>query len=199
MKRIGLVGAGGVGKSSLLKFFETSGCKPLLSVSRQYYALRGIPNEAAYFQLSAAERKDFQVGMLRYYMQTYAEFVNTWFDKHTIADRTVFDHLAYNIYSNPEGFDLQELEDLIAEVGEFADKYYTHIFYIPYPQPWMHHVSIEDGFRMVSPAKNYAVSAIMSEALFGAKLQDVRIFSREASLDSPVVTFGWMIKKLGDL
>lgn len=43
---------------------------------------------------------------------------------------------------------------------------YTHLIYIPYPQPWMTKTSIGDGFRMTDPTKNYIVSSIMLSSIF---------------------------------
>lgn len=190
---VGLAGAGGVGKSTLMRLFEAEGYALMPSISRQYYAERGLKSEQEYLNLSAESKKDFQRGMLNFYMESFDAFRMRHMEENIIADRTVFDHFAYNIYSNPGMYTLQEFEDLRATIKEYAENVYTHIFYIPYPQPWMHHTSIEDGFRATDPCKNFAVASIMNHALHTANLENTFIYDFEASNDTPDQTFERML------
>jgi predicted ATPase len=172
-KRLALVGAGGTGKSTVLQLFEKHGFKVFPSIAREFYRIQGFTGENDYLALSVKDKIKFQHGMREYYTSQYADFIGTYPEANTIADRTIFDHTAYGILGldGPDGLTVQDIERLRYTAVVFANqRMYTHIVFMPYPQPWMFTTSIEDGFRNTSAAKNFAVSSIMLNLLVYSKV-----------------------------
>jgi predicted ATPase len=176
IKRVALVGAGGVGKTTQMKLFAAKGFMTFPSITREYYKSCGIKDESEYMKLSKGEQLVFQAGMRNYYTFRYDAFLAENHDVDTITDRSIFDHLAYGIYGLEDQFTLAGLKMLVNACIEYANEdKYTNLVFFPYPQKWMMGKSIEDGFRNIDAAKNYAVSSIMFNTLFYNKVVHKRI------------------------
>jgi predicted ATPase len=172
VKRLAIVGAGGVGKSTLMKLFEADGWKLFPSITREFYDIVNVKDEAAYMAMGKPEQAQFQRKMRMFYKSRYTQFLNDNPALDTITDRSIFDHMAYGIYGLHDQFTTISLQTLVDQCVEFANKHYTHFILLPYPQPWMHSKSIEDGFRQTDPAKNYCVWSLMFQTImFRRKVQ----------------------------
>jgi predicted ATPase len=166
MKRIALVGSGGTGKSSLLELFKADGYKVFPSITREFYERMGIKDESAYMALPKDEQAGFQRRMRVFYQMRYNAFVNENEHENIITDRSILDHLAYGIYGIHGQFSITTLGTVIDTCIAFSNTAYTNLIFLPYPQPWMLKVSIEDGFRNVDPAKNYCIHSLMLATLY---------------------------------
>ena len=169
-RRVAIVGAGGVGKSTLLNLFRDTGWKVFPSITREFYQLVGISDETAYMQLSTDEKVNFQRKMRMFYMKRYTEFLHDNPAMDTITDRSIFDHMAYGVYGLEKAFTPRSIQQLIDTCVAFANQSYTHLFFIPYPQPFMETASIEDGFRNTDASKNYSVSSLMLSTIYLEKI-----------------------------
>lgn len=169
-KRVAFIGAGGVGKTTLCKLFEADGYKFHPSSVRAFYKTQGILKEDDYLELSEQRRHQFQKDLMLDFRKHYESFLLGFSNSNTVTDRTVFDHLAYFLYGVP-GITLEELTFWSYDCAGFMTDhgFYTHLVYIPYPQPFMETQSTEDGFRAVQHGKNFAVSSIMYN-LFASKI-----------------------------
>lgn len=167
-------GTGGTGKTSAMRaFLEAYNTNPddprwlvKPSIVREYYSLRGVRDEAEYLSPGwggDADRFEFQIGLLDYYMQTTAKFLDDNPDDHVVMDRSAFDHVAYCLISNMTG----SIED-IRRALSYADRFAAlrpALFFFPYPAPWTGAGVTEDGFRKTDAGKDYVVSALMRAVL----------------------------------
>jgi predicted ATPase len=160
MPTVGMIGAGGTGKSTLMKIFERDGFKALPSTSRDYFAKHNLKSEVEYLKLPEPAKKDFQTGMMDFYMERFEKFKEANKGEALVADRTAFDHLGYCLCSIPTGFTLAEIDHWFVRCAEFIEQHFTHIIFIPYPNLWMRDDSAEDGFRMTAAAKQYTIDAM---------------------------------------
>jgi predicted ATPase len=172
INHVALIGAGGTGKTSLLKHFEAMGYKVFPSITREYYAKQGIANEKEYYTLPLKDRIAFQWGMREFYKQRYNEFLQQYKDVNTVTDRSLFDHLAFGIYGlgglDGEGITLSDIYNIVQTTVCYTNQGgYTHLIYLPYPQAWMLNNAgvIDDGFRAVDHAKNFAIASMILATL----------------------------------
>jgi predicted ATPase len=169
--RVALVGSGGVGKSTLLRYFEDDGFTVFPSITREFYELMGIPDQAAYMQLGNNEKANFQRKMRNYYQAKYLQFVQEHPHQDTVTDRSIFDHMAYGIYGLHDQFTIKQIHQLIDTCVAYSNSgVYTNLIYFPYPLPWQEEHLVEDGFRNVEPAQDYSVAAIMLYTIFYEKV-----------------------------
>jgi predicted ATPase len=171
-KRIALIGAGGTGKTSLLKLFEAHGFKVFPSITRDYYKQQGIKNEIEYMQIqSIPEKIRFQNGMRDYYKSRYGEFLEDNANHDVVTDRSIFDHMAFGVYGMEGHLTLGDIQKLQYSALCYANSgVYTHLVYLPYPQRWMSLKSIEDGFRSVDASKNFCISSLILSTVFFYKV-----------------------------
>lgn len=170
--RIALIGAGGTGKTSLLKLFEARGFKVFPSITRDYYKTQGIKNEIEYMKIQDVKEKlKFQNGMRDYYKSRYAEFLDAHEDYDIVTDRSIFDHMAYGVYGMEGHLSIADVQKLQYTCLCYANSgVYTHLVYLPYPQGWMTHVSTADGFRSVDAGKNLCISSLILSTVFFYKV-----------------------------
>jgi predicted ATPase len=201
VKRIALVGAGGVGKTTLLKLFEARGYAIFPSVARKFYEMQGIKDETEYMRMEVYDKLDFQFAMRQYFKQTYVDFGAANPGRNIATDRSLFDHLAYGIYGLEGAHSTESITSVIEECKEFSNFAYTHLVYIPYPQPWMKGISIEDGFRNTDASKNYAIAAMQYHAIHFEKAfnrLDCSLIVLDRTDRRPPEIFGSIQQFLGD-
>jgi predicted ATPase len=199
--RVGLVGAGGVGKTSLMKLFEARGYAAFPSPTREFYEIAGIKDETEYLGLLTVDKIAFQSGIRGHFKTKFETFCKRHGGQHIVSDRSLFDHLAYGIYGLDDWHTPRSIQSLIDNTVEYVNKFYTHLVVLPYPQPWMKPGHGNDGFRELSVARNYAIgcmqhSTIVMEKTFH-RLQ-VSLIILDRSDKSPPEVFGMIQKLLGD-
>lgn len=170
IKRIALVGAGGVGKTTLMAKFQAEGFLAFPSIVREFYGLMGIRDESAYMTMEAQAQANFQRRLRMFYMSRYKTFLDDNPAVNTVTDRSLLDHTAFGIHGLYNTYTPKTLQMMLDTTVAYVNEHYTHLIFIPYPQPWMDNNSIEDGFRYTDPAKNYAISSIMFNTLIFYKV-----------------------------
>ena len=154
-QRIAFAGTGGTGKTvtaaAVLKLVPDAVLFP--SVSRRYYEVNGVSDERAFWLgLSPDQKIRFQLGMLRFYAQSYEEASRRAGARTLICERSPYCHAAYTIYSSPN-LNRSHLDDVREILAGFDDPCVT---LFPYPVAW----PTDDGFRELSVGKNYALHLI---------------------------------------
>lgn len=159
-------GVGGTGKTVTMDALRKK--RPdvvtLPSIVRGYYASRGVENEIEYHRtMKAADRFGFQIGLLEHYMASTREGVMTA-NGPVVMDRSVFDHIAYSLYADP---DLSAYQ--LRHALSFGDAFLLmapRVVYFPYPTEWtLQGSATEDGFRATGIGKNYMLNATMLHLL----------------------------------
>lgn len=155
-KRIAFAGAGGVGKSTtmaaLLEMLPEAMIFP--SVTRRYYEINGVADEKAFWaNLNPTERIEFQIGMLRFYLDSYREVDERAGSRTLICDRSLYCHAGYVIYANP---DLNAAQH--TEICRLLETFRSvRICLFPYPVPW----NSADEFRDTRLGKNLGWHAVV--------------------------------------
>ena len=138
----------------------------LPSIVRAYYASRGVTSEMEYLRAPPADRYEFQLGLLDYYMASLLDALGRLDDAHgLILDRSAFDHIAYAVYAHPGA-----TMDQITRIMEFGLRFAALrpiVAFFPYPTSWTGRGITEDGFRATEVGKDYAIDALMRRVLQG--------------------------------
>jgi predicted ATPase len=173
---VALTGSGGTGKTTTCKAFEKlypdlSTFMP--SITREFYAKKGIANEAEFKKLSPSSALDFQFELIIAFLNETVDNLKVCKTRILICDRSIFDHIAY-IYvsmlrSGEKVYRLAEIKKLVLSYEELNPL----IFYVPYPTPYK--VSTEDGFRDVDPIKDYAIDAIICKCTLRSDIRTIVI------------------------
>ena len=177
-----LSGAGGVGKTSVLEALKSqfikdgSTLKVMLSVTRAFYAKKGVANEATFLAMPEVDRYKFQVELFEFYCEELEKFLAPTATlginyRYKICDRSPFDHLAYTIYGSQNSLSLPELLELKARVREIILRVEPLIVYFPYPQPWSPAFTDPDSFRSAAPCKNLIIASLIENLLDDVPLQ----------------------------
>ena len=164
--RIGFAGAGGTGKTSvmelLIKETPTLDLKRIPSVSRDFYALKGVTNEAEHSQNMTADlRKQFQFEMMDYFIARFNR--DTVGVTNFISDRTALDHLAYCIYQSPT-LTLSEYKEIKEKAIQHTLDNFDIVFFFPYPVSFSKDVD-PDSFRYAPPNKNIIIHNLIKQYL----------------------------------
>lgn len=167
-------GAGGTGKTSVVNNLhsritsDADGVEPACiihrSIVREFYATRGVADEASFLSMSAPQRAEFQLALYDYYITKLEEFCAdaAKTEKVVLCERSIFDHFAYTVYGSREllnGDGMKVLEDGIRRFKVL----HPCVFYLPYPTPWDHLAA--DGFRARELAKDTIVDALIYKLL----------------------------------
>lgn len=150
------------------------------SVVRDFYADRGVKDEASYLQMDAHERRRFQLGLYDYYLRYIAEEMRIADVPLLLCERSVFDHYAYAMYGIRELMDGETLLILNQGIERFS-MLNVRVLYLPYPTPWDKHGSTADGFRAREPAKDAIVDALIFKQLSTHR----RLWAGTVPIDSP--------------
>lgn len=167
-------GAGGTGKTSIVNKLhsrlssDADGVEPACvihrSIVREFYASKGVPDEASFLAMSASDRAEFQLALYDYYINKLEEccLEEKNNKKIVLCERSIFDHFAYSVYGSRELLDAEGLKALEAGVRRFK-ALKPAVFYLPYPTPWDHLAA--DGFRSRELAKDTIVDALIYKQL----------------------------------
>lgn len=165
-KLVCMTGAGGTGKTTVLKALKS--LVPRIeehgSIVREFYASRGLTNEREFHRMTAAERRDFQLDLFDYYVESLESAVKNAKSPVVVCDRSVFDHYAYTLYGTREQLNEDGLDRLEWGVARFK-ALNPDVYYFPYPAPWSYTLETEDGFRAVEPAKDLIIDAVIFRQL----------------------------------
>lgn len=163
-KLICFCGAGGTGKTTILNHLrEFDEITVHGSIVRQFYAMKGIASEIQFSTLSTMGKVKFQKELNRYYLDTLIEAIDSCSTEYLACDRSIFDHVAYAIYSG-QGMlgrdDIDYLDELAYEFTSIKGVI-TTVAYFPYPAPWITSGQTEDDFRHVDTVKDTIIDALM--------------------------------------
>jgi hypothetical protein len=196
-----LSGAGGVGKTTTIDLLRSIGLfksNPLVthtvfaermkeaypsifdgslsyellgSITREFYAFKGIQNEPEGLAQDEKAQYDFQIELFQFYLERTEEKLQKAEEEKVdviITDRSPLDYIAWTIYRAPKLLILDEIENMIEEATELLTNYDTDIVYFPYPQAWSHNegTSTTDNFRADYPAKNFTLAALIQTLIF---------------------------------
>jgi predicted ATPase len=163
MKIFMLSGAGGTGKTTLLKnvcgSFPKS--KVVGSLTRQAYAeyvLKNpeFSNEGSALSQSFEARQKFQDFVFEHYLDNVYSLIESSKSEgvtHLMFERSPWDHLAYAkttlVLARPSSTGVEQALSLM-------DRFEAKVIYFPYPAPWHGDNSTKDGFRHVDKTKDSA-------------------------------------------
>lgn len=136
--RIGFTGAGGVGKSTVLKHLKDNnkfnGIPILPSVMSEVMTHNNVTSDTNLLLRSAKERKKFQCDAWMFRRRKEEQFKQNF-----ISDRTLLDHLAYIITTGgiddlpriPDVADIMDREDLYLATTQANMMLYDQVFFFP--------------------------------------------------------------------
>lgn len=165
-----LSGAAATGKTSIINALMLKRPDAALqpSITRGFYAQRGIKNEIEFQVLSAEDKKDFQLAALYYYCETTLDFVrkNLAETDLIIIDRAPLDHLAWCLYNVPnltmDEYKQAELliHNFCTSVAEIAE---STLVVTPFPCHWTKNGNqSSDGFRYDVFGKNLVLNHLIT-------------------------------------
>lgn len=180
MKRVFFVGAGGVGKTSVLELLAQKltsmgvQTEVFKSVSRDFFKAKGITTEQAGLERPEADRFQFQSELFDFYCQRLLDEMQSMRERGVevmIADRSPYDHLAYLIYNTPNILDYDQMWSKVKQAetllldGTIEHRDRTAFVFFPCTGKWMTPSIVNDGVRHAPPSKNYTVSCLMEGLL----------------------------------
>ncbi len=179
MKRVFFTGAGGTGKTALFASvaaaLERHGLKVKFfpSVSRSFFASRGLSTEAAGLERPEADRLAFQADLFDWYCQCLEQETDKAAKEGVnilIADRSPFDHIAYMVYNAPNLITAERLNEVIRRAAILVDTgedcwYFTKLFLLPTLCSWMTKETVSDGMRYAPPGKNLIIQGLIQAAM----------------------------------
>lgn len=173
MKTIFFIGAGGVGKTSvqtsLIHKLTDSGIKvhSFSSVTRQFFASKGIKDEQDNLLRRESDRLQFQLELFDFYLKRLSEELDTAVKEKVeifLADRSPIDHASYVVYNAPNEITKEQLDGLVSKVVSFIMSLakYDHNLLVEFPvgASWQTQSVVTDNFRHAPPGKNFIISAI---------------------------------------
>jgi predicted ATPase len=177
---IAFSGTGGTGKTSTLRELSKELTKydlphiVLPSVSRKFFAWRGLHSEADFTALPPKEKIVFQHEMFNYYLQDVNTSLETLPEGvKLLCDRTAFDHFAYMVYSG-----IANLESYKSYTNRMHDymQNVSRVFFFPYPTLFTQNEAADD-FRNSSIQYNVIISALIehhARKIAGSRCSTVR-------------------------
>ena len=162
-KIIAFCGSGGTGKSSVLELVSNklndSGIKNKIhpSVVREFYGIKGISSEKELINQTEADKVKFQWELANYFINRLNNEINNY-DGYLLCDRSLYDHLAYWIYSGANTIKLEDYRKYIDLIREY-DKNLIALVYFSYPVSFSKDVD-PDSFRYAPPAKNLIIASL---------------------------------------
>jgi AAA domain len=180
-KLVCFTGAGGTGKTSLVgglaDLLKAHGKNVFIhqSITREFYAIRGVSSETDFLKMSPEDRHEFQMALFEYYNSKLVFFINSTdadSENYILSERSVFDHIAYTIYGSRESITSVDIAYMNIRTRDFLDLK-PLVMYLPYPTPWDHLGA--DGFRAREVAKDTIIDALITKQLLMCNCQFVRI------------------------
>lgn len=175
---IGACGAGGTGKTTTMKALaEATGLPFIPSASRAVFARRGIV-EKDQNNMTAEQQWELQQEIFAAREELESTTTNG------IADRTLFDQVAYNLLRAPTMIDEKTINDLINR-ATFVAARYDKIFYFPL----VTFAGQDDGMRDSAYGQRFNFDSILKAVLFTSglsvtsKLRHVPVVSVEKRVD----------------
>lgn len=178
-------GAGGTGKSAVIEamrgVLEKMGVEIMPSVTRGWYARAGVPDEAAFFALKAEERLSFQLGLLQHYSEELSLRVRGAWGKGSaglLCDRSVFDHVAHCVFSNPETLGMGVWQVRVVPLIKRFMELNPTLYYFPYPPAWLSAEGMDvgaDGFRHRVFGKDLCLDALMTSLVARASARSYTV------------------------
>ena len=169
---IGLAGAGGTGKTVTLEVFSQKlndiGIKHKIhpSIVRGFYKTKGITDEKTFHtSLDEVAKAQFQLELAHYFVKCIKEELFSY-DGYLLCDRTIFDHLAYYLFSGINVIKLQEYREYLNLINDYL-KNVLFLTYFPYPGAFSKDVD-PDSFRWAPPAKNLIIDGLIYRHMFDA-------------------------------
>ena len=166
-------GSGATGKTSVVEALlksKRAGSGTLYhpSIVRDYYASRGVANEASFHLMGIRERAEFQIGLLRHYMIELRKCLVANAGRESVqrvvCDRSVFDHVAYMLYGSGELVTQAMWDTEIVPLMDDFRRLCLVIFHLPYPTGWPEESAV-DGFRHRVFAKDFIVDSLIRRLL----------------------------------
>lgn len=155
--KIGFCGAGGTGKSSVLKALEGKINIPFLpSVARSVYERRGI-TEPDQLKMTPAQLWELQKDIFDTRIKAERDLAH-----HFISDRTLIDHMAYCLVRASAGMTEKDFDEYEDKMQRSMDGYRL-VFYFPFTIESRAHLS--DGFRQTDVTYQVAIDAMINGLL----------------------------------
>lgn len=161
---IACCGAGGTGKTSVV-----TAIRDLLgpdtvtlhgSIVRAFYAQEGLAGESAFVAMDLHDKLAFQFKFLKAYIAAFEQAVEDCPTPILLADRSIYDHIAYVTYWGSLAIDESmwsfQIEALIARFLGLQ----PHVVRFPMPHWWSARIAA-DGFRYNSYGKEWTLDALM--------------------------------------
>lgn len=196
MRVLMLAGAGGVGKTTVLNrmgslhLFQNVEIKTvalpnnpiterfpqvkdmhfetLPSITRDFYASKGLSTEAQSLAQTEQEQLDFQLAMFDFYLSKNEQVIEEARQRGVdvlITDRAPHDYIAWTVYKAQTLMTLELFEDMVGRANEFAADIEAELIFFPYPQKWSRNQP-SDNFRQDYPGKNLLISAMLHNLIF---------------------------------
>src|ERR1700761_5510958 len=159
---IGFTGAGGVGKSSVLRrLVSLYGVKDIPSNTRQVFQGFGISNEEDYKSRDVEFKLEVQLALARSKAELDKQALEEARQQDIIAtDRSPIDHFCYMLNTCQAAITESFLETYVVEM-KAALKRFSVIYYFPLRT----YFGSADGYRDQAYGPRYAVDALMRAAL----------------------------------
>lgn len=148
--KIGFIGAGGTGKTTVINELKDLGYPLFPSVARSVFKARGI-TEADQWKMSPLELWDLQKTIFQARINVESQMGDDY-----IADRTLLDNYCYCLNWCDQALKDEDIEWIEEHVIESL-KTYDLLFYFPVEEFYQQN----DGFRIESKAYAYKTDALM--------------------------------------
>ncbi len=199
-------GVGRTGKSAVSGPLAEKGFIPFPSPTRAYYKAAGVKSEQELLLGSAAFRREFQEGMVEFYVKATQDFIETHrlkSDAPLFCERSPLDALAYLTFHAPN-IDLTGLEHyqklVIDQFNQFVNDGHSLVCALfPYPTSWIRAGAGEDGFRSTLAGKDTTVQALITHyaIMCADKVTDFgNVYMREAPVEERVAILAEVVNAI---